>query len=96
MSTISLDAEAIARLTLHDKESFQSQLGFIKERVNLISYWGVKEGENILEVGCGHGECTVTLAVAVGESGSVAAIDPAPAEYGTDSEVCLRWCATLI
>jgi Methyltransferase domain len=36
-----------------------------------------------LEIGCGQGDCTEVLAEAVGPTGHVDAIDPAPLDYGS-------------
>ena len=36
----------------------------------------------MLEIGCGQGDTTVVLADAVGENGSVVALDPGSPDYG--------------
>ena len=36
----------------------------------------------MLEIGCGQGDTTVALADAVGEEGSVVALDPGRPDYG--------------
>lgn len=54
----------------------------IQHRIDLISRWDIQPGEKVLELGCGQGDCTITLAAAVGESGHITAIDPAPLDYG--------------
>ena len=82
---ISLDPKALAHLLPYDKRYFPILHWYMKERVNLISFWGISEGENVIEIGCGQGECTAALATAVGESGTVVGIDPAPADYGEES-----------
>ncbi|GAB7328615.1 hypothetical protein MBLNU13_g00555t1 [Cladosporium sp. NU13] len=41
------------------------------------------EGKTVLEIGCGQGDMTVALAWAVGPTGKVNAIDPAPLDYGS-------------
>ena len=53
-----------------------------QHRVSLVEFWEIKEGDRILEIGCGQGDCTAVLATAVGESGHVTAIDPASLDYG--------------
>ncbi|KAH8667681.1 hypothetical protein BGZ61DRAFT_461049 [Ilyonectria robusta] len=54
-----------------------------EHRNRLISGWAViKPGSRILELGCGQGECTTVLAEAIGPSGIIDAVDPAPLDYG--------------
>jgi SAM-dependent methyltransferase len=62
-----------------------------KHRIDLLQAWfgsleaakNSLEGSTILEIGCGQGDMTVALAWAVGPSGTVNAIDPAPLDYGS-------------
>ena len=54
-----------------------------EHRVNIVKSWNILPGSRILEVGPGQGDCTIVLATAVGESGHVDAVDPAPLNYGT-------------
>ncbi len=54
----------------------------MEHRIQLVKYWEIETEENILEIGCGQGDCTVTLANAIGEKGRVTAIDPASLDYG--------------
>ena len=84
---IALDAEAIAAVYVidHDKTSdakLQLATKEIQHRMDLVRIWNIQPGERILEIGCGTGDCTVTLAHVIGESGHVTAIDPAPPTYG--------------
>jgi ubiquinone/menaquinone biosynthesis C-methylase UbiE len=51
-------------------------------RRTLVSFWDIKPGSRVLELGCGQGDCTVVLAEAVGEKGHVDAVDPGVADYG--------------
>jgi ubiquinone/menaquinone biosynthesis C-methylase UbiE len=51
----------------------------------LLQHWNIAPGSNVLELGCGQGDCTTVLAHAVGEHGSVVAVDPAELDYGTSS-----------
>lgn len=60
-------------------------------RLNLLTTWfgsleaakNALSGKTILEIGCGQGDMTVALAWAVGLTGKVIAIDPAPLDYGS-------------
>jgi len=79
---IYLDTDAITHLLPHDNRTFEAQAERVQERVNYAIFWDVREGESILEIGCGQGECTAVLATAVGEHGKVTALDPAPPDYG--------------
>lgn len=54
----------------------------LQHRMTLVNMWRPGIGAHIIEVGCGQGETTVTLAAAVGASGRVLAVDNGPAEYG--------------
>ncbi|KAL8280438.1 hypothetical protein RQP46_007086 [Phenoliferia psychrophenolica] len=54
----------------------------ISHRLELLKKWGVKEGDTVFEVGCGQGDATSVLATAVGPTGHVTAVDPAPLTYG--------------
>jgi len=83
---IPLDAEAIASKSIlfsPSQSSLDTQIGQTLERIELVTLWGIKEGDVVLELGCGQGDTTSVLATAVGESGKVIAIDPAPLDYGT-------------
>lgn len=53
-----------------------------RQRLDLVDSWGVREGERVLDIGCGQGESCLVLALKVGNSGHVTAIDPAQQEYG--------------
>ncbi len=59
------------------------RLYHIAYRMDLVRFWEIQEGAKILEIGCGQGGTTFALALAVGESGHIVAVDSAPAEYGT-------------
>ena len=60
----------------------------LNHRVAIARAFGVVAGSRILEIGCGQGEMTATLAALVGADGHVVGIDAAPADYGRP--VCLR------
>ncbi|PVH82316.1 S-adenosyl-L-methionine-dependent methyltransferase [Cadophora sp. DSE1049] len=57
----------------------------IAHRQELVAYWGIEPGSRVLEIGCGQGDTTVALADAVGEEGSVVALDPGRPDYGSPS-----------
>ncbi|GBE84691.1 hypothetical protein SCP_0606700 [Sparassis crispa] len=97
---ITLDSpRSIANIYLHERKDFDVVLGQIEERVELMRAWDIQPGENVLEIGCGQGDCTVTLAAAVGEKGTVTAIDPARLDYGerhvADANACPHWSSRL-
>jgi len=62
-----------------------------QHRLNLLAAWfgsleaakNALEGKTVIEIGCGQGDMTVALAWAVGSTGKVDAIDPAPLDYGS-------------
>lgn len=76
-------AEAIATQCLHDVKHLDIQNSQTKHRINLANIWQIPPGSRVLEIGCGQGDCTAVLASAVGDSGHVDAIDPAPLSYGS-------------
>jgi ubiquinone/menaquinone biosynthesis C-methylase UbiE len=47
-------------------------------RRQLVELAGVREGERVLDVGCGTGSLAIAASRAVGKSGSVIGIDPSP------------------
>ena len=53
-----------------------------EHRLKLAEFWGIKEGSRVLEIGCGQGDTTATLAYLVGETGFVHGIDIASPNYG--------------
>ncbi len=54
----------------------------LQHRLELVAAFGIQKGMRVLEIGCGQGDTTVAIADAVGESGSVVAIDIASLDYG--------------
>ena len=81
MST-DLDADSIARLSLHDPKHFGIQHSQTLHRLEILESWNISAGSRVLELGCGQGDCTTVLAHAVGEDGKVVAVDPASLDYG--------------
>lgn len=80
---LSLSAEAVAKLCLHEPKHFAVQLHQTEHRIALLSQWDVKWfGTKVLELGCGQGDCTAVLAEAIGPQGHITAVDPAPLTYG--------------
>jgi predicted methyltransferase len=65
--------EQLATITFEDQ---------LRHRLAIVDSWDVREGDSVLEVGCGQGDAAVAFAYAVGESGRVLATDSAPADYG--------------
>ncbi|KAF2648350.1 hypothetical protein K491DRAFT_642661 [Lophiostoma macrostomum CBS 122681] len=80
--SMSLDAASIARLSLHDRANFGIQHSQTLHRLTLLQHWNIPTSSKVLELGCGQGDCTTVLANAVGERGSVVAVDPAELNYG--------------
>lgn len=54
----------------------------LQHRLALVDTFALPKGSRILEIGCGQGDTTMAIAHAIGEDGSVTAIDPASREYG--------------
>ncbi|KAM5531145.1 hypothetical protein V8D89_015166 [Ganoderma adspersum] len=78
------DLDGIARIYPHGgPDHFKIVRPQIEQRASLIKTWGINPGEKVLEIGCGQGDCTVVLATAVGDEGSVTALDPASLDYGS-------------
>ncbi|KAI0777571.1 S-adenosyl-L-methionine-dependent methyltransferase [Trametes elegans] len=83
-STINLDSiDALAAIYPHSPGHLHVVRPQIEQRVQLVKTWGIQPGEKVLEIGCGQGDCTVALAAAVGDEGSVTAVDPASLDYGS-------------
>lgn len=78
-----LDAASIARLSLHDPNNFSIQHSQTLHRSTLLEHWNIPAGSQVLELGCGQGDCTTVLAGAVGDQGGVVAVDPAELDYGS-------------
>ena len=77
-----LDAEYLARLSLHDASHSNIQLSQTSHRLNPIRQWNIASGPKVLELGCAQGDTTTVLAAVIGEEGKVVAIDPAEMESG--------------
>lgn len=58
-------------------------VGSMAHRQRLIQRWGIPPGASVLDIGCGQANFTLVLADAVGPTGHVVGVDPAPMTYGT-------------
>lgn len=72
---------------LHDPAHFQIQHSQTRHRLVLLQHWNIPTAAKVLELGCGQGDCTTVLASAVGEQGSVVAVDPADLDYVESSRI---------
>ncbi|OJT10830.1 hypothetical protein TRAPUB_12642 [Trametes pubescens] len=77
------DLDALAAIYPHSPGQLHIVRSQIEQRAQLVKTWDIKPGERILEIGCGQGDCTLVLAAAAGEAGSVTAVDPASLDYGS-------------
>jgi predicted methyltransferase len=84
-----MDAASLARLSCHDANNFTIQHSQTLHRLELLRRFKIADASHVLELGCGQGDCTVVLAEAVGEEGSVVGVDPANVDYGKVSLVGL-------
>ena len=73
-----MTAEAIVAQTLTAGDP-AVQLRQTRFRQALAAAWGVREGDRLLEIGCGQGDTTAVLAAT---GATVIALDPAPPGYG--------------
>lgn len=65
-----------------DKVTQEIQRVQSEHRLKLIEFWGIKEGQKVLEIGCGQGDTTVALGYVVGKNGFVHGLDCADENYG--------------
>lgn len=81
----SFPVDYVAAQCLHSptEKAFQIQLQSTKHRLTILSEWDIPEGAQVLEIGCGQGDCTAVLAELVGPQGHVTAVDPGSLDYGT-------------
>ena len=86
------DLDGIAKIYPHTPDHFNIVRPQIEQRASLVKTWGIKPGEKVLEIGCGQGDCTVVLATAVGDEGSVIALDPASLDYGKSQTLAPTPC----
>ncbi|MBD8067830.1 class I SAM-dependent methyltransferase [Bacillus sp. PS06] len=78
-----LEIKEIVDYMATSKVSYDVQLIQTKHRIKLVDFWGIKEGSNILEIGCGQGDTTAVLATYTGENGLVHGIDIGSPTYGS-------------
>ncbi|KAJ2978186.1 hypothetical protein NQ176_g3966 [Zarea fungicola] len=77
------DMETLLASSLHTPTLLETfHIPRFKLRLATIHEWGVKQGERLLDIGCGQGESSVALASVVGNAGSIIALDTAQMEYG--------------
>lgn len=72
----------VSCMQLYNGDS-QTQKTQTEHRLKLAEYWQIREGERILEIGCGQGDTTAVLAYLVGEQGMVYGVDNASPDYGS-------------
>ena len=51
-------------------------------RMTVIQEWAIGLGKRVLDIGCGQGESSAILALALGPESRIVAIDPARSDYG--------------
>ncbi len=78
-------AEKIASYAIPIPSNPQIEMSQALHRICLINAWSpaIVSGTQILEIGCGQGTTTQTLAEAVGQSGHIDAVDPGSLDYGS-------------
>ncbi len=79
--------DSILSVYYKDKVTQEIYKAQSEHRLKLIDFWGIKEGDRVLEIGCGQGDTTVALAVAVGENGFVHGLDIADEDYGSPETI---------
>lgn len=79
--------DSILSVYYKDKVTQEIYKAQSKHRLKLIDFWGIKEGDKVLEIGCGQGDTTVALAVKVGENGFVHGLDIADEDYGSPETI---------
>ena len=77
-----MDSDQIAALMLGYDRGPVVQESQTRFRSQIVNVWGIEPGTRVLEIGCGQGDLTAVLADAVGPTGRVLAVDPAPMSYG--------------
>lgn len=79
--------DSILSVYYKDKVTQQIHKAQSLHRLKLIDFWGIKEGDRVLEIGCGQGDTTIALAVKVGEKGFVHGLDIADDSYGSPETI---------
>ncbi|MBL8060803.1 MAG: hypothetical protein JNK63_08835 [Chthonomonas sp.] len=74
--------EQLAQLLASYAVSPDEQVRQVAHRCALVDLWKIRDGSDVLEVGCGQGDMTVVLGNRVGDEGRVVALDSAPPDYG--------------
>ena len=79
--------EDILAIYSNDIVTQQIQRAETTHRLKLVDFWGIKEGDRVLEIGCGQGDTTLALAFSVGKNGFVHGIDLADENYGSPETI---------
>ncbi|CAF9924845.1 MAG: hypothetical protein GOMPHAMPRED_003729 [Gomphillus americanus] len=77
-----LSATKIASYAIQNPRFPNIEISQVSHRIRLVTFWDISDGARVLEIGCGQGNCTTVLAEAVGPTGHIDAVDPAPGDYG--------------
>ncbi|KAK3349072.1 S-adenosyl-L-methionine-dependent methyltransferase, partial [Lasiosphaeria hispida] len=54
-----------------------------RHRIAIASAWSIPPGSSVLDIGCGQGESSLTLALELGPESHITGIDTAALDYGT-------------
>ena len=79
--TVQLIKELLACMAT-DPQNAEIQEVQTAHRLRIARAWDIREGERILEIGCGQGDMTAVLAHLAGPEGFVHGIDIGPESYG--------------
>ncbi|KAK0708466.1 hypothetical protein B0H67DRAFT_495731 [Lasiosphaeris hirsuta] len=76
-------AELLSHTLAHKSHESLIWLPRYRHRLAITSAWSIAPGSHVLDIGCGQGESSLTLAVELGPSSRVTGIDTASIDYGT-------------
>ncbi|KAF7186794.1 Methyltransferase ustM [Pseudocercospora fuligena] len=60
-------------------------------RLDIATVWAIEAGSSILDIGCGQGESSITLALRLGPGARIVGIDTAVPGYGSPHTVAEAW-----